>query len=41
MVHLKQIMTGKARCIALDNPSVTAENKPAGALGDLTCSAVK
>jgi hypothetical protein len=41
MVHLKQVTTGKTRCITLENPDVTVENKQATALGDLSCAAVK
>src|SRR3569623_1172911 len=41
MVHLKPVTTGKTRCIVLENPSVTVENKRATALGDLTCASVK
>jgi hypothetical protein len=41
MVHLKRITTGKTRCITLESPSVTAENKQVNALGDLSCAAVK
>jgi hypothetical protein len=41
MVHLKQITTGKMRCVSLANPSVMAESKRASTLGDLACASVK
>lgn len=37
MVHFKPVLTGKTRCIALDNATVSAENKPVTALGDVHC----
>jgi hypothetical protein len=41
MVHLKPVTTGKTRCITLENPGVTAENKQANTVGDMACSTVK
>lgn len=41
MVHLKPVITGKVRCITLENPTVLAEGKQATTLGDTACGAVK
>jgi hypothetical protein len=41
MVHFKTGIAGKLRCVTLDNPDVTAENKPASTLGGVDCATVK
>jgi hypothetical protein len=41
MVHLKPVATGKTRCVTLENPTVTAENKHINTLGDMACATVK